>query len=142
VDDLDLAAARQCVRTEPVVETVASAADGVAAAWEGPATTDRSAAVDALARELGPHERALVALLDPAVTAAGRRLRATPVPAPPYYAVTARGPLLRGPVADGRLLVGLDVFAVERGEQTRYRRREDSPAESVRVEFRRAPDRR
>lgn len=54
-------------------------------------------------------------LLAAAVDAAGYELPATPVPAPPYVAVTSTGPVLRGTVEDGRLVVRIDCFEVVGG---------------------------
>lgn len=54
-------------------------------------------------------------LLAAAVDAAGYTLPATAVPAPPYVAMTSTGPVLRGTVDDGRLVVRIDCFDVVRG---------------------------
>ncbi len=131
-----------------VVAGVVEAADTVADGWNGgaagtgatdsdaPATTDRAAVVEPLRAELrarGLLDRAPAVLAD-AVTAAGYDLPAEPVAAPPYVVVTGRGPVLRGTVADGRLVVVLAVFRVER-DPVRYVRAGDGPAEVVEVAF-------
>lgn len=122
------------------VEAVLAAADAVAEAgvrrddtWftlaDGRrATADRDALVPSLRTALdrsGVLERLATVLVD-AVAAAGYDLPAQPVAAPPYVAVTSTGPVLRGTVADGRLVVSIDCFEVvrdaDRGEQ------EPSPA--------------
>lgn len=122
-----------------LVATVADCADRVAAAWDGP-PTDRAAVVDPLAATLadaGARDR-LPALLADAVDAAGYELRATPVAAPPYVAVTSVGPVCRATVDDGRLVVSFELFAVDRGgERPTYRRRDGTPAESLVVALRR-----
>jgi hypothetical protein len=48
---------------------------------------------------------------------------APPVAAPPYVVVTSEGVVLRATIPDGRLVVTLRVFDVERGAETRYVRR-------------------
>lgn len=82
-----------------------------------PATADRDALVPVLRAAL--EESGLLSvlpdLLTSAVDAAGYRLSASPVPAPPYVTVTSTGPVLRATVADGRLVVNIDCFEVVRG---------------------------
>lgn len=128
------------------VEGVLSAADAVADGWDGEAAADRSAVVDPLRSELarrGLDDRLVVLLVD-AVGAAGRELRADPVPAPPYLAVTSRGPVCRATLADGRLVVAVRAFRVERSGNegsrsprrgARYVRDGDDPAGSLSVRF-------
>jgi len=103
------------------IDAVLEAADTVAADWprldDGrPATADREALVDPLRAELD--ERGVLVgltdLLASAVCAAGYALPATPVPAPPYVVITSTGPVLRGTVEDGRLVVTIDCFEVVR----------------------------
>lgn len=135
VDAEDVAAsARRHVRERDgeVLASVARAADAVAAAWPGAAAGDAAAVADPLRAELrarGVHGR-LPALLAGAVGATGRTLRADPVAAPPYVVVTSRGPVLRATLADGRLVLTLGVFAVEREPGVRYVR---DPADDVAV---------
>lgn len=140
-----------------VVRGVVAVADAVAAAWDDPAasgdgsaaagddfvadpdfpaTADRAAVVEPLRAELrarGLLDR-MPAVLADAADAAGYDLPAEPVAAPPYVVVTGRGPVLRGTVADGRLVVVLTVFRVER-DPVRYVRAGDDPAEVVEVVF-------
>ncbi|EFW93511.1 hypothetical protein ZOD2009_03832 [Haladaptatus paucihalophilus DX253] len=81
-------------------------------------TTDRDSVVRPLSRELrktGLLER-LPDLLSETVTAAGFSLQARPVPAPPYVAVTSRGPVLRATLPAGRLVVSFRLFDVVRDE--------------------------
>lgn len=125
--------------TDAHADTVAatlSAADAVAARVGTPAT-DGTAVSTALERELGDRDLfdPLLALLGDAVTAAGREFASTPVPAPPYLAVTSRGPVLRATVEDGRIVVAVEAFAVER-DPTRYVRAGEDPATALSVEFR------
>lgn len=81
------------------------------------ATPDRDALVPVFRAVLD--ERGILGglpeLLAEAVEAAGYDLPATPVPAPPYVAVTSTGPVLRATVEDGRLVVRIDCFEVVRG---------------------------
>lgn len=121
--------ATECDTIEAVLDAAdaiaAGAEDTAAAAWfrldDGrPATSDREAVVPELREELA--ERGLLhelpGLLTTAVDAAGYELAARPVPAPPYVAVTSTGPVLRGTVPGGRLVVRIDCFAVVRGVES------------------------
>jgi len=116
VTTLDPGAARDHVASEhaQVVAAVETCADAVTESWDGPRTTDASAAADRLQACLatnGVLER-LPDLLAGAVDAAGGRLQADPVAAPPYVVVTSRGPLLRATLDGGRLVVRIDAFRV------------------------------
>jgi hypothetical protein len=119
------------------VETVIRCADAVADEWGGPYSEDRAAVADPLRSELqarGVWAR-LPDVLVGAVRAAGYSLSASPVAGPPYVATTSRGPMLRATVPDGRLVVLLCVFEVERdsGSPPRYVRGPRTPADAVRV---------
>ncbi len=121
-----------------LVDHVSDCADAVAADWDHGRTTDRDAVVRPLERALeatGALDR-FPAVLSGAARAAGYELRAPPVAAPPYVVVTSRGPMLRATLDDGRLVVTLRLFDVERGSQTTYVRGSDDPTEIVRVEWR------
>ena len=96
-----------------VLDAVAHAADAAADATDPPGELDRLLSSGGV---LGH----LPGVLSRVVAATGRRMRATPVAAPPYVVVMSRGPLLRATLADGRLVVTLAVFEVERGPT--YRR--------------------
>ena len=137
------------------VETVLRCADAVAEAWPAESATDRIEVADPLRRELESVEAwaRLPEVLAGAVDAARFSLPATPVAAPPYVAVTSKGPVLRATVSDGRLVVLLQAFEVERGDSEsnpessesqksqeypqspRYVRGPATPGESVRVSF-------
>lgn len=124
-----------------LVGTVLDCADAVAAGWDGAATTDRERVVPPLRAAL---ERAglldrLPAVLDGCVAAAGYELPARPVAAPPYVVVASRGPVLRATLSDGRLVVTVRAFDVERGTETRYVRGPTDPGEAVAVQFPRCP---
>lgn len=99
----------------PALERALSCADAVAAGWDGASTTDRDDVVApyrAVLRRAGALEPLLEALVD-AVEHAGYELAARPVADVPYLAVTSRGVVLRGPVADGRIVVTLVAFEVD-----------------------------
>ena len=151
IDDVDdpAAAARQHLLAAhaDTIETSLTVADAVAADWphldDGrPATTDRDALVDGFRAEL--EERGVLeafsGVLAAAVDAAGYALPATPVPAPPYVVLTSTGPILRGTVDDGRLVVQIDCFAVVRepagvAAPVVYAREGESPAVALSVSF-------
>ncbi|SEO73620.1 hypothetical protein SAMN04487948_104455 [Halogranum amylolyticum] len=123
---------------ENLLATAVDCADAVAAGWDGESTTDRDAVAGPLTatlRRAGVLER-LPAVLAGAVDAAGYRLRAEPVAAPPYVVVTSTGPVLRATLADGRLVVSLRLFAVEREGERRYVRGPRDPGKVVDVAFR------
>lgn len=123
------------------VETVLQCADAVADEWDGPTATDQSEVADPLRAELeaeGTWTR-LPDVLAGAVRAAGYSLSAAPVADPPYVVATSRGPMLRATVSDGRLVVCLQCFEVERatgdGNRVRYARVSESVEGAVRVSF-------
>lgn len=121
------------------VAAVLRAADDVADEWDREFATDREDVVGPLARKLSADgtDAALVDVLPDAVAAAGYSLRADPVPAPPYLAVTGRGPILRGTVADGRVVLELRTFDVERTDAgPRYVRTGDAPEDVLTVAVR------
>ncbi|MCL7417593.1 MAG: hypothetical protein M8354_07110 [Halalkalicoccus sp.] len=122
-------------RAEPLAATV-EAADAVAASWDGPATR-REAVVEPLSAVLdhtGLRER-YPALLATGAEVLGESLPAPPVAVPPYVVTTGTGPVLRASLSDGRLVIRLAVFALER-DPKRYRRRGQSPEEVLEVELR------
>jgi hypothetical protein len=96
-----------------LLAAVASAADVASEAADPPAELERLLAAGGVTERF---PRVLSAL----VAAVGRELQASPVADPPYVVVTGRGPVLRATLADGRLVVCLAVFEVERGPT--YRR--------------------
>jgi hypothetical protein len=125
------------------VETVLRCADAVAESWDADSTADGDAVAEALRGELeavGAWAR-LPDVLAGATRAAGFSLAADPVADPPYVVATSRGPMLRATVSDGRLVVLLQVFAVERDspqferDSTRYVRGPTTPADAVRASF-------
>ncbi|WP_336036149.1 hypothetical protein [Halobacterium yunchengense] len=121
---LDADAAREYVRTErgDVLDAVDACADAVAGRWASDSTADAAAVADPLEDCLAAAGvlDALPGVLVGAVDAAGGELRASPVPAPPYVAVTSRGPVLRATLEDGRLVVTLAAFRVT--DDGRYER--------------------
>lgn len=98
----------------PTLERALDCADAVVAGWEGETTRDREAVVGPYRATLGRAGllESLVAALADAVDAGGHELAASPVPDVPYLAVTGEGVVLRGPVADGRIVVTLRAFEV------------------------------
>lgn len=143
------AAAREHMLAEraDTIEATLAAADAVAADWSGlddgrPATADRDALVDDLRAQLDDcgvletYPETLAAAVD----AAGHALPATPVAAPPYVVLTSTGPVLRGTVDDGRLVVRIDCFAIVRDPSgvdapVAYARDGASPGEVLSVSF-------
>lgn len=119
------------------VERVLACADAVTAGWNGEWVAERERVVgpfqDVLERSAALD--AAPAVLTECVRVAGGRLGAPPVAAPPYVVVTSRGPVLRATLADGRLVVRVDVFEVAR-TPTRYRRGATTPDEAVTVSWR------
>lgn len=121
---------------------VIAAAEAVVAD-ETPPLSDSTALSTALAAELRARtlEGPLLSALDDAVEAAGATLPHSPVPEPPYLAVTSRGPVLRATLDAGRLVVLVGVFAVQRGDssddtaEVQYVRTSDEPTDIVTVEF-------
>lgn len=124
---------------EPVAATVDCAA-AVATAFEetvegAPATRDSRDArsgLDATLDRAGVLE-ALADAIPDLVDAAGGTLRASPVPAPPYVAVTADGPVLRATVDDERLVARIVVYEVVDGS---FVWRDPAPETAVRVSVR------
>lgn len=105
------------LRTEEqgLLDAVESAADVAADTADPP---------DELARllEAGGVTDHFPRVLASIVAAVGRTLRAEPVADTPYVVFSGRGPVLRATLADGRLVVCLAVFEVDRGPT--YRRSE------------------
>ncbi|MFP8956100.1 hypothetical protein ACLI4Y_05175 [Natrialbaceae archaeon A-CW3] len=108
---------------ESTISAVSQCADAVVAGWSTPHVSDRQAVVDPLRTRLeaaGVLESLPGVLID-LVDAAGYDLPAPPVAGPPYVVVTSRGPLLRGTIEPGRLVVRFDVFTLERAPNPVYR---------------------
>ncbi|WP_135828327.1 hypothetical protein [Halorussus halobius] len=118
------------------VEAVLDCADSVADSWDGPATSDPGEVAGPLRAELDVRDAwaRLPDVLAGAVRAAGFSLPASPVAAPPYVAATSRGPVLRATVPEGRLVLVVRAFAVER-DPTRYVRGPWSAREAVCATF-------
>ncbi|WP_266080173.1 hypothetical protein [Haladaptatus caseinilyticus] len=131
---------------EETITAVIRCADRVAESWNDEATvgettfqatTDREEVVEPLSREL--HESGLLpvfsTILAEAVSAAGFSMQATPVPAPPYVALTSRGPILRATVSAGRLVVSFHVFDVRRTTRTCYIQGTRDPRDVIMIEL-------
>lgn len=134
---VDVTAVRDAVLAEhgDLVETALSAADDVDDRFDGP-YTDGQALATSLSRalnEAGIHEH-FPTVITTAIEATDLSLAADPVAAPPYVAITSRGPVLRGPTSDGRLVVTILAFAVER-DPRQYVRATDDVADALVVEF-------
>lgn len=122
---------------DDLVRTVLDCAEAVAAGWDGEGTTDRGSVVPPLRSSLeraGVTDR-LPAVLEGCVSAAGYELPARPVAGPPYVVVTSRGPILRATLSDGRLIVTIRAFEVERDPRPRYVRGPTDPERAVDVQF-------
>jgi hypothetical protein len=129
---LDAAAAREHVLSEhaDTVAAVGESADAVVEAWDAPTASDGAALADALESCLAESGTldALPDVLAAAVDAAGGTLSAAPVAAPPYVAVTSRGPVLRATLDDGRLVVELRAFRLT--DDSGYERRDGVAVEA------------
>lgn len=121
-----------------VLESIDRCAGAVTSEWDGDTVSDSQQVVDPLRdalRDSGVHRR-LPTVLEDLVTAAGYSLPASPVAAPPYVVISSRGPMLRGTIEPGRLVVEVRAFTLSRDEpsgERGYRRLE--PA-GVRVTLR------
>lgn len=116
-------------RHRSVVAEIDECADRVAEPWDTSRTTNPDAVVEpfhAALAERGLLEQ-LAHMLADVAEATGHELHGTPVPAPPYVVVTSRGPMLRGTIDPGRLVIAFDAFEVirdsEPGRTAAYRRR-------------------
>lgn len=130
--DTNAVAARLREEHGDLLDAIGACADLVAARGPAKGWTDSEELQSSLERclrssgLLGP----VLGALHTAVASAGGTLRASPVPAPPYLAVTSLGVVLRGTLTEGcRLVVTLRAFDVQRGAHTRYVRREDVAVE-------------
>lgn len=120
--DADAASDRLLAAHAATLDRALGCAEAVAAGFEGavdgdPATTD-SRAVRANLRtafDRAGLPDAFAALLPDVVAAAGATMGAPPVAAPPYVAVTSRGPVLRATLDDARLVVRITTFDVVDG---------------------------
>lgn len=135
-----VAAAREAI-ADAHRETLAAAVDAgrtVARAWPDETVTDADAVVDPLERVL--RERGLpadlLATLDTGAGAVDASIRGSPVPAPPYLAVTSRGPVCRATLSDGRRLVVEPVLFDVGRRPPRYRFADPAPDECLRVRLR------
>jgi hypothetical protein len=139
MDDRDRARARRHLLDahHETIADVCEAGRSVATSWTEATVTDPHCVTDPLTNQLGDDlPEQLLDGLETSVTAAGHELQGTPVPAPPYFVVTSRGPLCRGTLDDGRRLVILcELFSVERRPRT-YRFIDPSPATCLRVRLR------
>lgn len=108
---------------ETLARVEACAAE-VVTTWGGPSTTDPAMIRQGLKRVLS-NRGVLPTLLEMLQTAfEGLRydLPSNLVAAPPYVTVTSVGPVLRGTVEDGRLLVTIGVFEISGEDHRRYTR--------------------
>ena len=114
------------------IAAVIDAGATVAAGLEEP-VTDPAAVREPFDRQLREQglDEELLGLLDTAVNAVNGERRGEPVAAPPYLAVTSRGPVCRATLTDGRRLVVLLAAFEVRRRPRRYRFRDPSPAECL-----------
>lgn len=120
------------IRTELVeahgatLAATVDAARAVVVGWDGDAVGDPDRITAFLEGELRDRGLAtdLLALLHTGADVLDTEVQGDPVAAPPYLAVTGRGPVVRATLGDGRrLVVVVSLFAVER-DPTRYRFRD------------------
>ncbi len=119
---------------EGLLATVLDCADCVIQSWDGDATTDRQHVVEPFERALQRRDvigRLPTVLVD-AVAALDESLSAEPVAAPPYLAITSVGPVLRATLSSARLVITMQVFAIER-DPVRYVRGPATPADALSV---------
>jgi len=75
----------------------------------------------------------LLCTLDTGADAVGTEIQGQPVAAPPYLAVTSRGPICRATLAEGRrLVIEVSLFAVTTRPR-RYQFREPDPETCLQV---------
>ncbi|GAA0232038.1 hypothetical protein ACFFQF_26125 [Haladaptatus pallidirubidus] len=119
-------------------------ADRVAESWNDEVTPDQTSATTDPKMVVKPFSRELrkvgivatfPTILSGAVSAAEFSMQAKPVPAPPYVALTSRGPVLRATVSAGRLVISFRVFDVIRNGRTRYVRGASDPETVVSAEL-------
>jgi len=106
----------------------------------GGETTDRSAVVEALERELTARRvlPRVPAVIEDLASAAGLSLAASPVAAPPYVTVTGGGLVFRLPTSTQRVVITVRTFWIGRNPP-RYRRFEGDLGERLSVEVRQTP---
>lgn len=138
--DVDTDAVRRYVCSEhaAVVEAVRACAEASAAAGTSDGRSDTSAVrrgTEACLRERDVWDH-LPRVLAGCVEQTEKRLRAPPVAAAPYVTATATGVVLRATLDAGRLVVSIEVLAVERSGDGPTLRPRDEPADVVCVEWR------
>lgn len=113
---------------------------GDVTADSGGETTDRSAVVEALERELTARRvlPRVPAVIEDLASAAGLSLAAPPVAAPPYVTVTGGGLVIRLPTSTQRVVITVRTFWIGRNPP-RYRRFEGDLGERLSVEVRQTP---
>jgi hypothetical protein len=138
VADTDAVRAHLLGERRSTVAATLACADHVAGTWGAEGTTDRAAVTEPFERLL--EETGVLAryptVLAECVAAAGKTLSARPIAAPPYVVVTSTGVILRATLDGGRLVVGIEAFAVERDTTTRYVRAASEPERAVSVAWR------
>lgn len=129
-DDAQDAVRRQVLAEHrDTVADVCSVGRAVSASWPTETVADPERVTTPLASQLTARglDTALLDALATAVAATDATAAGTPVPAPPYFVVTSRGPLCRATLDnDRRLLIRLCLFAVERRPRA-YRFRDPRP---------------
>lgn len=120
---------------QETVAAVCEAGQAVATSWPEATVSDNSQITGPMACRLDDDAlpEQLLKTVETAADALDCRIDGSPVPAPPYYVVTSRGPTCRVTLEDGRRLVLLfDLFAVERRPRT-YSFRDPSPDACLQV---------
>ncbi|MFC7074738.1 hypothetical protein ACFQJ7_16275 [Halovenus rubra] len=137
-DRVSVQVQRQLLNAErEAVIAVCEAGRAVATSWSGTTVTEPHQVTEPLANRLGEDvRRRLLDAVTSALTAAGQTVQGQPVPAPPYFVVTSRGPLCRVTLDNGRrLVVRFDLFAVQHRPRA-YRHKSANPKHCLTVKLR------
>lgn len=107
---------------EQTLARVDACAEVVVTTWEGRSTTDPGPLRQAL--ETALRNRGVMSdfpeIILTATEALGYELSADPVAAPPYVTVSSLGPVLRGTMSEGRIVITIGVFEVTSQDPDQY----------------------
>lgn len=120
-----------CIRQrhQQLLSDVRASADDVVEATDGEVLSGREAVIEPLRSALETREawQRLPTVLETATTAADITLPADPVAAPPYLALTGEGPVLRGVIDPGRMVIRMKLFIRKDQKSGHYVRRTAAP---------------